>query len=369
MVSVNGVNETETPAPARPDRLRFRRLWRAGRGGRIATASLTAFAVAATIGTAAYAGARHAPRDDAAATAAAAHATAESGSASASESTAAAASPSATASAAPQTAVPDAKGLANSVAPVASSSPSTSAATTPDDAVAAAVSSLIGADSGAGAVSVENLSTGAIGSYDGTDDQYDTASIVKVDILATLLLQHQQAGTALSSDEQSEAVTMIENSDNDSATDLYDDDGEAPGITAANAVFGLTGTTVGTDGYWGETSTTTTDQIRLLQVVFGADSPLTSANQQYIRNLMAQVESDQDWGVSAAADGGTVMLKNGWLPNPTLWEINSIGEIQYQGQTYLVAVLSDNQDSESDGIDFVQQIAVDAVDAMAEAGY
>src|ERR1700689_3716932 len=118
---------------------------------------------------------------------------------------------------------------------------------------------------------------------------------------------------------------MIENSDNDSASDLYDDVGGAGAIDDANRVCGLTETTAGTAGYWGLTSTTVDDQIRLLRVVFTRPSPLSPASQEYIQSLMSQVEADQQWGVTAAADPGTpFMVKNGWLPNPYLWEINSI---------------------------------------------
>ncbi len=42
-----------------------------------------------------------------------------------------------------------------------------------------------------------------------------TASVVKLDTLETLLLQHQNAGTALSDNEQDLATDMIEHSDNE----------------------------------------------------------------------------------------------------------------------------------------------------------
>jgi hypothetical protein len=267
-------------------------------------------------------------------------------------------------------------GATGAKSPSASTSASASASSTAsspaqdlDAVVSAAVAPILAAGTGAAAVSVENLSTGAVGSDDGDDDQFVTASIAKVDILATLLLRSQQSGTAPTAQEQALATTMIENSDNDAASDLYDDLGGAPAITAANQVFGLTDTTVGTDGFWGLTTTTALDQLQLLRVVFGTDSPLTVANQQYIQGLMSQVETDQRWGVSAAADSGTsFMLKNGWLPNPDLWEINSIGEIEHGGQTYLVTVLSDDQTSEDSGISVLQQIAASAVDAISSAG-
>jgi hypothetical protein len=187
---------------------------------------------------------------------------------------------------------------------------------------------------------------------------------MKVDILATRLLQLQDAGETMSSSEQALATTMIENSDNDAATDLFGDDGKVSGVTAANKTFGLTDTTVNT--HWGDTQTTSADQLKILQAVFTSDSPLTAANREYIQDLMSNVESDQQWGVSAAADSGTTyMLKNGWLEHPTLWEINSIGEIKHGDHTYLVTVLSIKQDSEEDGIDHIESIAKAAVDAVA----
>jgi outer membrane murein-binding lipoprotein Lpp len=61
------------------------------------------------------------------------------------------------------------------------------------------------------AVSVDDLTTGTTASYNGTDNDFVTASIVKADILSTLLYQRQRSGQALSEDEQELATTMIEN--------------------------------------------------------------------------------------------------------------------------------------------------------------
>jgi hypothetical protein len=232
-------------------------------------------------------------------------------------------------------------------------------------ALTAAVAPLIRKDGGHVAVAVDDLTTGARASYGGSDE-FVTASIVKVDILATLLYQLHQSGQALTAEDQWLATTMIENSDNDSASDLYDDVGGADGIDAANRVFGLTQTTVGTDGYWGLTSTTVQDQIQLLRQVFLRPSALSPASQDYIQNLMGSVEADQRWGVPAAADAGTgFMVKNGWLPNPTLWEINSIGEIVHGHQRMLVTVLSADNASENSGIAVVQAVAKAAATSVA----
>jgi hypothetical protein len=233
--------------------------------------------------------------------------------------------------------------------------------------LSAAVGPLVAADGGNASVAVDDLSTGQAASYGGSAE-YDTASIVKVDILSTLLYQAQQQGSQLSAAEQELATTMIENSDNDAASDLYYDAGASSGIDTANQAFGLTETTIGTDGYWGLTTTTVDDQIRLLRLVFTTPSKLSPQSQAYIQGLMANVESDQQWGVPAAADNGTSFeVKNGWLPNPTLWEINSIGRVTHDGQRMLIAVLSSDNETEDGGISLVQDLAVKAAGALAQA--
>ena len=233
--------------------------------------------------------------------------------------------------------------------------------------LAAALAPEIRDDGGHFAVAVDDLTTGSQAAYAGTRE-FVTASIVKADILVTLLYQAQEAGQALTPEDQELATTMIENSNNDSASDLYDDVGGAGAIDDANGVCGLSETTAGTDGYWGLTTTTVDDQLRLLRVVFSRPSPLSPASQGYIQSLMSQVEADQQWGVTAAADPGTgFMVKNGWLPNPYLWEINSIGEITHDGQRMLIAVLSDDNASEVSGISLVENIAKTASNAITSS--
>ena len=248
---------------------------------------------------------------------------------------------------------------AHSASPTVSASPTTDA----EQRLSAAVAPVIKSDDGHAAVAVDDLTTGQTASYNGGDD-FVTASIVKVDILSTLLYQLQQSGESLSDEQRELATTMIENSNNDAASDLYDDDGEATGIDAVNKAFGLTDTTVGADGYWGLTTTTVTDQIKVLRQVFTSDSLLTSSSRDYIQDLMSQVEADQRWGVSAAASRGSYLVKNGWLPNPDLWEINSIGEVTHDGQKLLIVVLSADNETEDGGIGLVQQIAQATANAI-----
>ncbi|MET8773051.1 serine hydrolase [Streptomyces sp. NPDC004658] len=198
------------------------------------------------------------------------------------------------------------------------------------------------------------------------DADFDTASIVKVDILAALLLQAQDAGRRLTARERAYATKMIENSDNASATALWRTIGGAAGLDAANERFGLTRTTGGDGGLWGLTRTTAADQLVLLRQVFGTDSKLSAASRTYLQGLMRSVEPDQRWGVSAAAEGNSWALKNGWLPRSTtgLWDVNSIGRVTVDGTDYLVAVLSDGTASQARGVSLVEAAARAAVSAF-----
>ncbi|WP_046726702.1 serine hydrolase [Streptomyces humi] len=201
------------------------------------------------------------------------------------------------------------------------------------------------------------------------DAAFDTASIVKVDILATLLLQAQDAGRQLTATEQAYATKMIENSDNTSASQLWDEIGQAAGLDAANKRFGLTSTEGGDGALWGLTQTTAADQLVLLRQVFGDGSKLSEASRAYVQGLMKTVESDQRWGVSAAADGSGSALKNGWLARSTtgLWDVNSIGRVTVGGTDYLVAVLSKGTVSQAKGISLVEAAAKAAVGSFAGA--
>ncbi|MFE0676748.1 serine hydrolase [Streptomyces sp. NPDC058867] len=215
-------------------------------------------------------------------------------------------------------------------------------------------------------VAVLDLESGESASYG--DGAFDTASIVKVDVLATLLLQAQDAGRSLTAAEKTYATAMIENSDNASTSALWETIGRAEGLAAANERFGLTDTEGGEGMLWGLTQTTATDQITLLQQVFGEDSELDEDSRSYLQGLMERIAVDQRWGVSAAADGSEWALKNGWLPRSTtgLWDINSVGRVTVDGHDYLVAALSDGNTTKAGGVDLVEAAARAAVSVFTE---
>jgi beta-lactamase class A len=207
-------------------------------------------------------------------------------------------------------------------------------------------------------VAVLDKKTGQRYSYRGSES-YETASVVKVQVLGCLLLTAQDQHRDLSSTELALAKRMIRLSDNDATTSLFTRLGKNSAVQACDKRLGLTETKV--NSAWGLTRTTVDDQVKLLSQLVSSTSPLDSGSRQTAYSLMSTVEPDQDWGVPAVATKGeTTTVKNGWLPRSTegnRWIINSVGRITGTGTDVSIAVLSHNHASMPGGIAVVQKVA------------
>jgi beta-lactamase class A len=216
-----------------------------------------------------------------------------------------------------------------------------------------------------------DLRTGRTASF-GQGSGMATASMVKLDILLTFLLQHQDGGTSPTAGETALATAMITRSDNAAASALWNAVGAGSGIAAANHRFGLGAATVpGPSSYWGSTTTNAADQVRLMRLVLSANSPLSATSRSYALRLLRSVESDQRWGVSAAADTADVALKNGWLPRSVdggRWVVTSVGAVTSQGDPLVLAVLTRSSSTMDAGITMVEDVAVVLRDAVAGTG-
>ena len=208
------------------------------------------------------------------------------------------------------------------------------------------------------AVSVYDAVT-QVSCYVNSSQHFSSASIVKTIILATLLRWHQQTGTPLSATEKKEATLMITQSDNDAATYLWDEVGMDRLQDFLDAAK-MNETELGQDGYWGLTQVTAHDELVLLELLDEPNPVLDSASRGYVLGLMSQVISAQRWGAPyGAPDDVTVHVKNGWLADP-LWHVNSLGVFTGKDGTdknYLIAVLTDGNPTEQDGIDTIQHVA------------
>jgi Beta-lactamase enzyme family len=234
------------------------------------------------------------------------------------------------------------------------------------DPFSAAVAGYLAGRAGTTLAAVDDLRTGQSWRL-GDGPAQDEASVVKLDILEALL--NASDGAGLSPDDQALAQQMIENSDNDAATALWDAAGGAAGLAAYNAQAGLTTTTpspcVECAGFpwpgWGLTTTVPYDQITLLKRIIGPSSLLTSAERSYALSLLENVTPGQAWGISGGVPSGvTVALKNGWLPlndADTDWQINSEGWVSGDGRDYLISVLTTGNPDEQYGIDTVSGLS------------
>ncbi|MER5179351.1 serine hydrolase [Streptomyces sp. NPDC002896] len=242
-------------------------------------------------------------------------------------------------------------------------------------------------------LAIADADTGIRAVYAPDEHRFATASIVKADILAALLLRAQREGRSLTQEETNDAGPMIRVSDNASASRLWARIGGGAGLAEANERLGLTATTPGPGGLWGLTQTTAADQLRLLEAITRGDSALSSASRTYQYDLMTHIHPGQDWGVtaaqtpatttastpaatttpaaapSAAATTPVAALKNGWLPRSAtgLWVVNTIGVVQHDGHRLLIAVLSDDQPSMAAGIRLVEAAAARAAEALTAA--
>lgn len=207
-------------------------------------------------------------------------------------------------------------------------------------------------------VAVLDKKTGQRYSYRGTET-YETASVVKVQVLACLLLTAQRGGRDLTSTEKALAKLMIQHSDNDATTSLFGRLGRAPAIQSCDDKLGLTQTKVNSS--WGLTRTTVNDQVKLLAQLVSTKSPLDADSRKYAFGLMSTVAGDQDWGVPSVAKAGeTATVKNGWLARSAdnnLWIINTVGRVTGGNTDVSIAVLSHNNASMPSGQALVEKVA------------
>ncbi|MEU9912895.1 serine hydrolase [Streptomyces sp. NPDC051001] len=207
----------------------------------------------------------------------------------------------------------------------------------------------------------------AVGLYDRTTNTtctlrsstaYDSASVVKVTVLATLLWDAQKTGRSLTSREKTLATAMITKSDNTATSTLW----KQLGVTKVKgflAKAGMTQTKPGANGYWGLTQITVTDEQKLMKLLTAANAVLTDDSRRYVRKLMGEVISSQRWGTPYGAPSGVLVhVKNGWLQRATHgWRVHSVGTFKGGGHDYVMTVLTHGNSTMNYGITTIQGVA------------
>ncbi|MCF1508849.1 serine hydrolase [Streptomyces glomeratus] len=187
---------------------------------------------------------------------------------------------------------------------------------------------------------------------------YDSASVVKVTVLGTLLWDAKKHNRYLTDRENTLATAMITKSDNSATSALW----KQLGLTKINGFLtaaGMTQTKPGADGYWGLTQITVQDEQKLLKLITARNSVLSDNSRAYILKLMGQVVSSQRWGTPAGAPSGvSVHVKNGWLQRATHgWRVHSVGTFNGNGHDYMITVLTQDNSTMDYGVATIQNVA------------
>ncbi|WP_225822756.1 serine hydrolase [Streptomyces naphthomycinicus] len=187
---------------------------------------------------------------------------------------------------------------------------------------------------------------------------FDSASTVKVTVLAALLWDAKKNNRYLTDTEAALATAMITQSDNDATSKLWKQLGVAK-IKGFLTAAGMTKTVPGADGYWGLTQENVTDEQKLLGLVTARNGVLSDNSRAYILKLMGQVVADQRWGTPAGAPSSVaVHVKNGWLERSTHgWRVHSLGTFNGAGHDYMMTVLTQDDSTMDYGVATIQNVA------------
>ena len=204
-------------------------------------------------------------------------------------------------------------------------------------------------------VAVEDLDRGAVLQYrPGAID--NTASTLKVDILATLLARAQAEGRFLTAVEQSLAVPMIEESLDSAAATLWEELGPSS-VGALERQAGRTSTVPAADGVWGTTTTTALDRVDMAKLLAEPNGVLDDQSRAYVLDLMEHITPSQDWGATGGVPPDVTVALTNVFAEFDGWQINTEGWVDGDGRDYLIGVPTNGNASEGYGIDTVNAIS------------
>ncbi len=199
-----------------------------------------------------------------------------------------------------------------------------------------------------------------------SDSQFIVASSMKVPIMFTFFDALEQQGQEPNSEQMNVLTTMIENSDNDSASDLYYNElNGAQSITNYMQKIGVSGLDPATNA-WGYSMITPQTMVNLLALLYEGKI-LTSQDRATAYGLMENIEPDQQVGVGDTAPNGfTVAMKDGWVIGPdNLWAMNSSGIVMSHKETYIISVYTQEQLSLDDGQEIVRHVCSSVASLLA----
>ena len=189
------------------------------------------------------------------------------------------------------------------------------------------------------------------------DQRYQLASVSKLYILTAYLDLIERQDREANDWEREMMAAMIEESDNRSAADLWDELGEVEGVQEFLKSKNLrTVEAPEVPAEWGEVKASALDVGILLRELYDGRL-LSDEHTRFALDLLGNIIDEQAWGVGAAQDGTgarQTYLKNGWYPEEEGWTVNSAGIVDSESEDYVVVLLTDSQPSLEEGVSFIE---------------
>jgi hypothetical protein len=197
---------------------------------------------------------------------------------------------------------------------------------------------------------------------DNGDEQMETASVIKVVVMACVMSRAEAQGRLVNDWELSLMWPMITESNNDATDALWSDLGGGPGVAACLDGLGAGGITPYNGPYWG-TSTASARGIAMLTARIAYGDMVNAEHRAAALEMLTSVIPGQRWGVPAGADASgeeIVGVKDGWYPDEDGWRVNSVGFISplTAGEMpYAIAVMTNRQTTQEYGIETIEGLS------------
>jgi len=190
------------------------------------------------------------------------------------------------------------------------------------------------------------------------EPQFPAEGAFKLPLMLTAMDRAVQQGTAITDHESELMRAMITESDNDSATELWNSVGGAPAVQAFLDRSGISDVTVDS-GNWRESEMSSVAGVRLMGKLIEGEI-LDEAHREYAMRLLGHVEPTADWGVVVAGpDEGKAGVINGWYSKYQGWALASVGYVVPDAgrPAFTIAIFTDRWRYFREGVRKIEEIA------------
>ena len=183
------------------------------------------------------------------------------------------------------------------------------------------------------------------------DRVHNSASVVKVLFMIALLRQHGVRHDDLTASEKALLEPMIQRSDNDAASAIFNRVGE-PALYELADDIGLDHFT--TQPTWGLTTITAGSQARFFSRI---EEYIPKRHRRYAMHLLTQIIPEQRWGIPPVApEHWTLHIKGGWSGAPS-WRVNQVMLLRNAPRRFSLAILTREQPSFAYGTESIEGVA------------